>query len=392
MAKKILGDDPFSSQAGPQKRAEAAADSKPKRKSNTKAKRAPSRKTEAPRETRATSKPAKRAAVVAKSTTPSDSPRVAAPSDDLKVTAKAAPSDGPQVTAKVEAPPAPPVVAVTEVSAITLSRSEKDASELPPADATPGSWRWWRYRQLQLSRTEDHAWLMRHPGEAKQDRYGRDPVLAGRAEPIVDLVYRSWLRVSVRGLGHVPEAGRAILVAKRRRAAGTGLASLALAPLARFGLEAAWSATLDAAIIAHAVRTEHVAHREVRPLVKSHRLYTPIVGPLLRRLGGVPADLHDFARLLDDDRLALAFVDDAAPRADALDLSTIVCLALVTGAPIIPITFGASSAHQRGMFRPQRSTALAFGTPLYLGTEFGPEGSEDDALVARLAAELSAQL
>ena len=375
MAKKILGDDPFGGNAlggsqGQPGSSRATPGGKTKGKGSTKAKRAPSRKTEAPRETRTVNGGAKKTAAVR-----------ALP---------AAPVVAPVIPEVAGEPRVLETVLPASSVAVALTRSEPSSSETP-ADAAPGSWRWWRSRQLQLARTEEHAWLARNPGVIKADRFGRDPVLTGRAEPIVDLWYRSWLRVTVRGLGHVPETGRAILVAKRRRTAGVGLAALALSPLARFGLPAAWSATLDAAVITHAVHAEHVAHREVRPLVKPARLYTPILGSLLRRLGGVPAELHDFARLLDDERLALAFVDDATPRADALDLSTIVCLALVTGAPIIPIAISTSRV-EGSLLRPQRSTRLSFGTPLYPGAEFGPEGAEDEALVARLAAELAAQL
>ena len=334
MAKKILGDDPF----GASTKAEKPASS------TSKVKRAPARKTEAPKATRA-EKPAAKA---------------------KKQPAKAKLST-------VEAPP-------QTTEALTVAE--------PVQDAAPGTWRFCRDRQLTLARAQDQTWLMRVDPTA--DRFGRDPQLAGRAAPIVDFLYRS-LRVTVRGLGHVPETGRAILVARRRAPSEGRLRSLAEAGLAKLGWSGSVGTALDASLIAHAVSVEHVAHRQVRPLVHPARLYTPFVGSLLRKLGGVPSDLHDFARLLDDDKVALAFVG-SDQRSGSLDLATVVALALVTGAPVVPVSVGESSGFGKGLFRVTRAHTLSFGTPLYLGQEFGAEGAEDVALVTRLAAQLDAAL
>ena len=365
MAKKILGDDPFSQQAPDA--APAGNDKTPSAAKKTK--RAPLRKTEAPRATRAAKGAPTKKATPAEKAAPGER---TAERNGHGTNGHAARNGHPETSSS-----APPIAA-----------SLVSTAAAPQADAAPGSWRWWRSRQQQLARAEDAAWLARVDA-AHADRFGRDPVLAGRAEPIVDVVYRSILRVSVRGLGHVPETGRAILVARRREVRSAGLAGLALSGLARLGVELSPATALDAAVVAHAIRTEHVAHREVRPLVRPARLYTPLLGILLRRLGGVPADVHDLARLLDDDRLALAFVGDAPSTRDgALDAKTLVCLALVTGAPIVPVVIAGAS----GFLGNARRTTLAFDTPLFLATEFGAEGAEDDALVERLAGELVAQL
>ncbi len=395
MAKKILGDDPFSA-----KKNHGAGDEKKSRaKVVQKTKRAPSRKTEAPRIS----------ATKAEKLRPAK--KTVEPKLPKKIEANAAPGVEPAVAPQAEAASLPAEAidaaatkAVPVRSKALAPRLHDHAFDEPPIDAAPGSWRWWRYRQVQLARAEEATWLAHAEKQPGGDRFGRDPVLAGRAEPIVDVLYRSWLRVSVRGLGHVPESGRAILVVRRRRPQFTGLRGAAIERLGRLslerlGLDGSFGTAMDAAIIGHAIRTEHVAHRELRPLVRPARLYTPFVGSLLRKLGGVSSDLHDFARLLDDDRLALAFVDDRATtrRNDVLDLSTIVSLALVTGAPIVPVVIGSSpSEASRGRFglfggRPS-VTALAFGTPIFPGAEFGPEGAEDEALVQRLAGELGAQL
>lgn len=340
MAKKVLGDDPF----GKGDKAESKA-AKPTKK----IKRAPAtspKKTSAPKSTRAKSAPAAKAA---------RAETVAAE------VAKAA-------TAVVEA----------------LVPTSKQASP----DAAPGSWRWWRHRQLKLAQAEEQTWLMR--ADRAADRFGRDPQIAGRAEPIVDFLYRRWLRVAVRGLGHVPEAGRAILVVRRRTGGVSMMRSLAQAGLSRLGL-GSFDSALDAALIRHAVLTEHVAHRDVRPLVHPARFYAPVVGSLLRKLGGVPSELHDFARLLDDDKVALATVggDD---RRGALDLPTIIAIALVTNAPIIPVRAVHFTTHGRGLFRSERTVSLEFGTPLFHGEEYGAEGAEDDALLAKLATEIETAL
>lgn len=350
MAKKVLGDDPFRNAEEPSAPKSSISVKSTK---THRAKRAPVRKTEAPREARAR-KP-----------------------DEPKINARIAEVEVPAVEAEsmnVEAAPLASAVPVTQALA-----------PLPVAVAdgpAPGSWQWWRSRQLHLSRAEDSAFLAHHDGDLAVDRFGRDPALAGRAEPIVDFLYRSWLRVSVRGLGHVPDHGRAILVAKHRVSEKSGLWGMSKTP-----------PLVDAAVIAHAVRTEHVSHREVRPLVRPQRLYTPILGKLLRRLGGVSSELHDFAQLLDDDQLALAFVDDAVG-AHTLAPQVLISLALVTGAPIVPVVVSSTieTAGRFGMLRPSRKTTLSFGAPLYPAAEFGAEGAEDDQLVSRLAADLVDQL
>src|SRR5262245_14711591 len=84
MAKKILGDDPFSSEP---RTARTDADA-PKGKASTKAKRAPARKTEAPK--------AMRAPVKAKK---------AAPTPDRKIAEAAPPVVDAAESARVESPP-----------------------------------------------------------------------------------------------------------------------------------------------------------------------------------------------------------------------------------------------------------------------------------------------
>ncbi|MEO6951983.1 MAG: hypothetical protein ABI321_09235 [Polyangia bacterium] len=343
MGKKILGDDPFGAAHGKPEKIAAAS----------KVKRAPARKTEAPKSTRA---------------------------------------EKPATKAKPKKQPGAKVVGAKVVVAKVVGAPPQTTEALSIAEpvqaAAPGTWRFWRDRQLTLARAEDQTWLMRIDPSA--DRFGRDPQLAGRAAPLVDFLYRS-LRVTVRGLGHVPETGGAILVARRRSPSKGRLRSLAEAGLARLGWSGTIGTALDASLISHAVSVEHVAHRQVRPLVHPARLYTPLVGSLLRKLGGVPSELSDFARLLDDDKVALAFVGGDEGRG-SLDLATVVALALVTGAPIVPVSVGESTGFGTGLFRAARAHTLAFGTPLFLGQEFGAEGAEDTALVARLAAQLDSVL
>ncbi len=335
MAKKILGNDPFGA-AGDELEQPVAS----------KVKRAPARKTQAPKATRA-----------------------------------AKPSNGPASKKAAAEPVASVGVNAPQTThALTIAASVEEAA--------PGTWRFWRDRQLALARSQDQTWLMRVAPTA--DRFGRDPGLAGRAAPLVDFLYRS-LCVTVRGLGHVPAHGRAILVGRRRAPSQGKLRSLAEAGLAKLGWSGAVGTALDASLIAHAVSVEHVAHRQVRPLVHPARLYAPFVGSLLRRLGGVPSELHDFARLLDDDKVVLAFVGGDESRG-SLDLPTVIALALLTGAPIVPVTVGEADHFGKGIFRVARAHTLAFGTPLYLGQEFGAQGAEDSALVSRLAHQLEAVL
>src|SRR5262249_37635076 len=107
------------------------------------------------------------------------------------------------------------------------TRSEQERNKLPL------EFLWRRWRALAMRDRSDVV-----------DEFGRDPNVSARMEPLLQFLYETYFRVEARGLGHIPDAGRALIVANH-------------------------SGTLpyDGAMIMHAIKHEHPAHREVRPLV-----------------------------------------------------------------------------------------------------------------------------
>ena len=154
------------------------------------------------------------------------------------------------------------------------------------------------------------------------DRFGMDPALVERVEPLVEFLYGTWWRVSARGLEHVPAQGPAAVVANH---AG-------LLP---------W----DALVLRHALRRDHPAHRDLRPLLDDAACDRPVAGGLAVRLGAVRATPQAAGRLLDDGGLVGVFPEgsaaEARPWRDRYRIGWFgrggfVKVALRAGAPIIP--------------------------------------------------------
>ena len=116
------------------------------------------------------------------------------------------------------------------------------------------------------------------------DDFGRDPRATARWEWLFEFLYTRWFRVEASGLEHVPERGRALLVANH---AGT--------------------LPYDSAMVMHAVRRDHPARRDVRPLVEDTVFHLPFLGPIMNRIGGVRADPANAERLLAKDELVAVF-------------------------------------------------------------------------------------
>jgi 1-acyl-sn-glycerol-3-phosphate acyltransferase len=124
------------------------------------------------------------------------------------------------------------------------------------------------------------------------DRFGMDERLERRVAPLVEFLYATWWRVSVRGLEHVPAAGGAVVIANH---AG-------LLP---------W----DALVLRHALRRDHPAHRSLRPLLDDPACDRPLVGPAAVRLGAVRASPEAAARLLEAGELVAVFPEGSAAEA-----------------------------------------------------------------------------
>ena len=258
----------------------------------------------------------------------------------------------------------------------------------------PGLWRRWR------------AFAMRGRADVVDD-FGRDPIATARWEWVLDFLYAKWFRCEVRGLEHVPAEGRAILIANH-----------------------AGSLPYDSAMVMHAIRRDHPARRDVRPLVEDAVFHLPWLGPLMNRIGGVRACPENAERLLEHDELIAVFPEGVKGmsklwrdryRLQRFGRGGFVKLALRTGAPIIPcavvgaeealpllgrITWFAKSVGlpyvpvtptfpwlgPAGLLPLPAKWKIAFAPPIDLAREYGPAAADDRLLVGRLAEQIRGQV
>lgn len=155
------------------------------------------------------------------------------------------------------------------------------------------------------------------------DDFGRDPRYSARYAPILDFLYKRWFRVEVHGLEHVPDTGRAILVANH-----SGLLPY------------------DGLLVMHALRREHRAHREARPLIEDFVFHFPYLGTLVNRIGGVRACQENAEHLLDQGNVIIVFPEGLKGisklykdryKLQRFGRGGFIKLALRTGSPVIPV-------------------------------------------------------
>ena len=115
-------------------------------------------------------------------------------------------------------------------------------------------------------------------GEGEVDEFGFDPEFNSRLLiPVARLLYQQWFRVRMQGLGNVPSAGAALIVANH---SGT--------------------LPLDAIMLQTGLHDEHPAHRDLRLLSADLVYEVPVLSYLARRSGHIracPANAHQL--LLD---------------------------------------------------------------------------------------------
>jgi 1-acyl-sn-glycerol-3-phosphate acyltransferase len=154
------------------------------------------------------------------------------------------------------------------------------------------------------------------------DPWGQDPRFAERAEPLLDLLYAAWWRVEVRAVSEVPATGPVIVVANRG----------GLVP---------W----DALMLRHALRRDHPAHRELRPLLDDRDCALPVFGSAAIRLGAVRASPEAAEGILRGAGAIAVFPEGSAGarktwrdryRLQRFGRGGFVKIALRTGATIVP--------------------------------------------------------
>ncbi len=238
------------------------------------------------------------------------------------------------------------------------------------------------------------------------DDFGRDPRATARWEWLFEFLYSKWFRVEATGLEHIPAKGRALLVANH---AGT--------------------LPYDSAMVMHAVRRDHPARRDVRPLVEDTVFHLPFLGPIMNRIGGVRADPENAERLLLKDELVAVFPEGEKGmgklwkdryRLQRFGRGGFVKLALRTKSPIIPVAVvGAEEAAPMlgkvtwfaknigipwipvtptfpwlgpaGLLPLPSKWYVQFGAPIDLGGA-GPNAADDRLFVNRIADQIRTQI
>ncbi len=178
----------------------------------------------------------------------------------------------------------------------------------------------WPKLRSRLAAVGDLVRLLEPP--ERLERFGMDPRLVERATPVVEALYATWWRVEARAIEQVPAAGPAVVVANH---AG-------LLP---------W----DALVLRHALRRDHPAHRDLRPLLDDAACDRPVSGGIAVRLGAVRASPEAAHRLLSGGDLVGVFPEgslaEARPWRERYRLGHFgrggfVKVALRAGAPIVP--------------------------------------------------------
>ncbi|HEY7726458.1 MAG TPA: lysophospholipid acyltransferase family protein [Anaeromyxobacteraceae bacterium] len=123
------------------------------------------------------------------------------------------------------------------------------------------------------------------------DPFGMDPTLLDRAAPLLDFLYLTWWRVEATGTARVPAEGPAMVVANH-------------------GGTAPW----DALVLRLALRRDHPARREIRPLLDEVALGPPWLRRLALRLGAVPATPENALRILGEGGAVAVFPQGGAVR------------------------------------------------------------------------------
>jgi 1-acyl-sn-glycerol-3-phosphate acyltransferase len=167
--------------------------------------------------------------------------------------------------------------------------------------------------------------IERMRGTYHEDEWGFDEAFAEAVYPFAEPLYRIWWRVGCEGARNVPSHGRALLVANH---------SGSLFPF-------------DASMIVVAMMKEHPLPRWPRFMVLDWAFSLPFLSTFMRRVGGVPANPHNAARLLEQDQLVVIFPEGVKGtgkpfseryRLQRFGRGGFVELALRSRSPIVPVS------------------------------------------------------
>jgi 1-acyl-sn-glycerol-3-phosphate acyltransferase len=241
-------------------------------------------------------------------------------------------------------------------------------------------------------------------GSERADEFGLDPEFEEAVAPLFTFLYRTWWGVVTHDVANVPASGPALVVANHA------------------GAVFPW----DGAMLKVALRFEHPAARELRPLVDDFVFKTPFLASLVARVGGVRACRENAERLLASDEVVAVFPEGIRgmrkPFRDRYQLQRFgrggfVTLALATGVPIVPVAIvGAEETHPLlgtwrwpakvlgvpyfpitptfpwlgllGLVPLPSKWSIRFGRPIDLARRYRPEDAADPVLVDRLVEDV----
>lgn len=312
MAKKVLGRDPFSKDpevAVIPSTLKKERKKKPSEKASAPvAKKRASEKTSAP----AAKKTARKKSVAAKKSRP------------IVTAAEDRPKKGtPIAAAAKDRPEKPKPIAVTaedrpkKPKPVAAAAKPEETTEIQPYfdDSEAPSWSWIEKMWIDLA--------MRNRSE-RVDDFGYDQRYLKYWMPFFEFLYYKWWRVEAKGLRHIPNHGRAILVANH-------------------------SGTLpfDAAMIMTSIKLNHKERRFARPLVEDRVYHFPFVGPFVSRVGGIRACQENALRLLEQNQMIVVFPEGIKGtgklfghryKLQRFGRGGFIKLALRSGSPIIPVS------------------------------------------------------
>lgn len=393
MAKQsVLGDDPFAASA---KVGETAPRAETPR-SSTKAEPVPGRAGSAPREKPAAPPPAledgaaaRRAARATASSTAPIWPRVEVSRVQPPPGGSLDPGAGARGTTLADE--------IRRIEQRLIRRRQGDLQPVPRRDLSFLDWVG-QLLDLQTYRRWVADFKMRNHSDTV-DEFGFDPIYAERVRPLLDFLYRSYFRVETTGIEHIPDHDRALIVCNH-----------------------AGAFPWDSTMVMCAVKHDHPAHRDVRPLVEDFVFHFPFLGVALNRIGCVRACQENAERLLARGRVAAVFPEGVQGtgklyrnryQLQRFGRGGFVKLALQAGAPIIPTAIIGSEEVNPMVLRitwlakylgipylpitptfPWLGVAGAlplpakwhihFGEPIEVSSEYGENAAEDRILVNRL--------
>ncbi len=162
--------------------------------------------------------------------------------------------------------------------------------------------------------------------------FGFDPVFWNTVRPFFQFLFEKYWRIELSGVEHIPENGRALLVANH-----------------------SGSLPWDGIMLRLAIENASPAARPVRFLVEDFVFHFPFLGPFVNRVGGVRACQDNATRLLMTEHLVGVFPEGVKGigklyrhryQLQRFGRGGFVKLALRTGSPIVPVAVvGAEEIH-----------------------------------------------